>query len=87
VSSDSTNENSSIIDESNEIENASNLSFTKNELIHNEILLQFSQIDIFNDLDKDILWRKSIHSYVGNFDDNFWINCFKNHLNIFIVNL
>ena len=87
VSSDLTNETSSIIDETNEIENANNLSFTKNELIHNEILLQFSQIDIFNEPDKDILWRKSIHSYIGNFDDNFWINCFRNHLNIFIVNL
>ena len=52
-----------------------------------ECLLSYKQINDFNRKNINILWRKSIHSYVGNFDNDFWSNCYKNNLNIFQVSL
>jgi len=54
---------------------------------HNENLLTYSQIYEykFDDKDINILWRKSIHSYINSFDEKFWLNCHKNHLNIFEI--
>jgi hypothetical protein len=51
-------------------------------------LLNYSQIYTYNfdDVKINILWRKSIHSFIDKFDDNFWFNCNKNHLNIFEIN-
>jgi hypothetical protein len=53
-----------------------------------EELLNYSQLYIYNfdDENINILWRKSIHSFVEKFDNNFWFDCNKNHLNIFEIN-
>jgi len=52
-----------------------------------EELLTHSQVCIYNfdDENINILWRKSIHSSIKKFDDSFWFNCHKNHLNIFEI--
>jgi hypothetical protein len=54
---------------------------------NNENLLTYSQIYDYNFDDKNIhiLWRKSIHSFIHRFDENFWLNVHKNHLNIFEI--
>ena len=54
---------------------------------NNENLLNSIQVENYNfeDTNINILWRKSIHSYITNFSKNFWINCHKNHLNIFEI--
>jgi hypothetical protein len=54
---------------------------------NDEHLLNSLQVQNYNFIDDNIniLWRKSIHSYLTNFDNNFWINCHKNHLNIFEI--
>ena len=59
----------------------------ENNYIHNETLLTYSQINSYNFDDKNvnILWRKSIHTFIHNFDENYWINCYKNNLNIFEI--
>ena len=53
----------------------------------NENLLTYSQVIDYNfdGENINILWRKSIHSYVAKFDENFWLNCYINHLNIFEI--
>lgn len=58
------------------------------ELENNEDLLTYSQIYNYNfdDQNINILWRKSIHSYINTFDEKFWLECHKNHLNIFEMN-
>jgi len=58
---------------------------TAKENKNKECLLSYKQINDFNHKNINILWRKSIHSYVGNFDNDFWCNCYKNNLNIFQV--
>ena len=60
--------------------------YKKNE---NEILLTYSQIDnnIFDDPNTNILWRKSVHSVITTFDKDFWLNCYKNNINIFQINV
>ena len=59
----------------------------ENNTIHSETLLTYSQISSYNFDDKNvnILWRKSIHTFINNFDENYWINCYKNNLNIFEI--
>ena len=53
----------------------------------NENLLTYSQVIDYNfdGENINILWRKSIHSYVPKFDEKFWLNCYINHLNIFEI--
>jgi hypothetical protein len=53
----------------------------------NNNLLTFSQVRDYNfcDTNINILWRKSIHEYIHNFDENFFLECHKNHLNIFEI--
>jgi len=54
---------------------------------NSENLLTYSQVYDYNfdDQNINILWRKSIHSYINSFDETFWVNCHKNHLNIFEI--
>jgi hypothetical protein len=72
------------VSEETELENKCDEEIIKN---NNENLLTYSQVcDYnFNDQNINILWRKSIHSYIRNFDEKFWIQCYKNHLNIFEI--
>ena len=49
---------------------------------YHEELLTHLQINNYDFTDKNILWRKSIHSLVHVFDENFWLQCYKNHFNI-----
>ena len=60
----------------------------KSYLENNEKLLTYSQIYNYNfhDQNINILWRKSIHSFIDTFDENFWLNCHKKHFNIFEMN-
>jgi len=59
----------------------------ENNTIYIESLLTYSQINNYNFDDKNvnIFWRKSLHTLISNFDENFWLNCHKNNLNIFEV--
>jgi hypothetical protein len=74
------------ISEESELENKVDEQY--DTIQNNEILLTFSQIHDydFDDKNINILWRKSIHSYVNSFDENFWLNCHKNNFNIFEIN-
>ena len=58
-----------------------------NSINTNENLLSYSQVNDYNfdDENINILWRKSIHSYLPEFDQNFWLKCYNNHLNIFEI--
>jgi len=73
------------ISEESELENK--LEEQYDILQNNETLLTYSEIYDYNfdDQNINILWRKSIHSYIDNFDEKFWSNCHKNHLNVFEI--
>ena len=61
---------------------------TENTIENSIHLLNFTELQNYNFINNNIniLWRKSIHSYVNDLDNNFWINCYNNHLNIFEIN-
>jgi hypothetical protein len=62
----------------NNFDKSSNQKLLKND----EINYEYN----FDKLNTNILWRKSIHDYLGRFEDNFWQKCYNNHLNIFEIN-
>jgi hypothetical protein len=88
---DNDNENDNKND--NDIESVSEETELENKLDecininNNENLLTYSQVCSYNfdDQNINILWRKSIHNYVHNFNEKFWLECYKNHLNIFEI--
>ena len=45
-------------------------------------LLKLTQIQKINVNNSNMLWRKSINYCVTNFDNNFLVECYKNHMNI-----
>jgi hypothetical protein len=45
-------------------------------------LLNFTQIKKYKLNKTNILWRKSIDSYVNYLDNNFFVDCYKNHMNV-----
>jgi hypothetical protein len=75
----------SILSEETDLENK--LEEQEDIIKNNENLLNYLQIYNYNfdDQNINILWRRSIHSYINNFDEKFWLNCYKNHLNIFEI--
>jgi hypothetical protein len=77
----------SISDGSNDSELENKLE-KDNSIQNTEELLTYSQIYVYNfdDENINILWRKSIHSFIDKFDNNFWFDCNKSHLNIFEIN-
>ena len=53
---------------------------------YSEELLTYLQIKNYDFTNKNILWRKSIHSIVQPFNEHFWLQCYKNHFNIVEIN-
>jgi hypothetical protein len=54
-----------------------------------EKLIHIDDLNKYTFENRLIVWRKSIHNLIGNFDnkDNFWEKCIKNNLNIFEINI
>jgi hypothetical protein len=78
--SDLSDSNSDISDQKPDIASAKE---NKNK----ECLLSYKQINDFNHKNINILWRKSIHSYVGNFDNDFLSKSYIKNFNVFQVSL
>ena len=53
----------------------------------NVSLLNLTQIQNYDFNNTNILWRKSVHSYVNYSNNNYFVNCYKNHTNIIEITL